>query len=256
MSRHPARAPENTTDYKEQKQTEEVEHSIVRRKIPESLSVEEVRTGTVNDPVLLKVMDIVQNGNGVSRHKVEDLGPHKLVRSELVVANGILLRTSRIVVSKALQRRLVNISHEGHHGIVKTKQLLRSAVWFPVMDRMTEDIVRSCPPCQAATQQKPNEPLQMTELPERPLQKISFDFSGSYPFGEFCLLVVDDYSRYPVIKLVSTTSTAAVIERLDKIFAIFGKQEECTSDNGIAVQSREFAECEKRKVLDIGRLHR
>ena len=89
------------------------------------------------------------------------------------------------------------------------------------MDRMTEDIVRSCLPCQAATKQKPNEPLQMTELPERPLQKITPDLSGPYPSGEYCLLVVDG-SRYPVVKLVSTTSAAAVIERLDKIFAMFG----------------------------------
>ena len=66
-SRHPVRAPENTTDYKEQKQTEEVVNSIVRRNIPESLSVEEVRKATVNDLVLLEVMDIVQNGNGESR---------------------------------------------------------------------------------------------------------------------------------------------------------------------------------------------
>ena len=58
----------------------------------ESLSVEEFRTATMNDPVLLEVMDILQNGNGVSIHKVEDLGPHKLVRSELAVASGILLR--------------------------------------------------------------------------------------------------------------------------------------------------------------------
>ena len=40
MSRHPVRAPENTTDYKEQKQTEEVVNSVVRRNVPESLSVE------------------------------------------------------------------------------------------------------------------------------------------------------------------------------------------------------------------------
>ena len=101
------------------------------------------------------------------------------------------------------------------------KQLLRSVVWFLVMDRMTQDIVRSCLPCQAATQQRPNGPLQMTELPERQLFKISLDFSGPYPSGEYCLLVVDDYSRYPVVKLVSTTSAAAVIERLDKILAFF-----------------------------------
>ena len=86
--------------------------------------------------------------------------------------------------------RLINISHEGHQSIVKTKQLLRYAVWFLVKDRMTQDIVRSSLPCQAATQQRPNGPLQMTELPERPLQKTSLDFSGPYPSWEYCLLVV------------------------------------------------------------------
>ena len=62
MSRHPVSAPENRTDYKEQRWTEEVVNAIARRKVPESLSVEEVRKATVNDPVLLGVMDIVQNG--------------------------------------------------------------------------------------------------------------------------------------------------------------------------------------------------
>ena len=245
MSRHPVHALENTDDYKEQKQTEEVVNSVVRRNVPESLSVEEVRKATVNDLVLLEVMDIVQSGNEESRYKSEGLRPYKLVRSELSVANGILLRGSRMVVPKALQRRVVNISHKGHQGIVKTKQLLRSAVWFPGMDRMTEDVVRSCLPCQAATQQKPKEPLQMTELPERPWQKISLDFSGPYPSGEYCLIVVDDYSRYPVVEFISTTSAAAVIPRLDKFFSMFGIPEECKSDNGPPFQSREFAEYAK-----------
>ena len=195
MSRHPVHVQEETTHYKEQKQTEEVVNSIVRRNVPESLLVEEVREATINDPVLLEIMDIVQKGNGESRYKSEDLKPYKLVRSELSVANGILLRGSQIVVLKALQRRVVNISHEGHQGILKMKQLLHSAVWFPGMDRMTEDIVRSCLPCQAATQQKPKEPLQMIELPERPWQKVSLDFSGPYPSGEYCLIVVHDYSQ-------------------------------------------------------------
>ena len=101
MSRHPIRTPENRTDYKEQKQTEEVVNSIVRRNVPEQLSVEEVRKATVNDPVLLDVIDIVQNGNEESRYKWEYLRPYKLVRSELSVANGIRPRRSRIVVPKA-----------------------------------------------------------------------------------------------------------------------------------------------------------
>ena len=123
------------------------------------------------------------------------------------------------------------------------KQLLRSAVWFPGMDRTTEDIVRSCLPCQAATQQKSKEPLQMTELPERPWQKISLDCSGPYPSGECCLIVVDDYLRYLVEELVSTTSAVAVTPRFDKIFSMFGIPEECKSDNGPPFQGRVCRVC-------------
>jgi len=39
-------------------------------------------------------------------------------------------------------------------------------------------------------------------------QKISLDFSGPYPSREYCLIVVDDYSRYPVVELVRTISAA------------------------------------------------
>ena len=98
MSRHPVRTLENTTDYKEQKQTEKVVNSIVRRNVPESLSVEEVREATVNDPVLLEVMDIVQNGNRESRNKSEDLRRYKLLRSELSLrgAQNVTVPTCRL----------------------------------------------------------------------------------------------------------------------------------------------------------------
>ena len=148
MSRHQERIPENTTDYQVQKQTEKVVNSIVKRNVPESLSVEEVRDSTRNDPILMVAIDIVKNGNGESRYKSENLRPYDLVPSELAVANGALLRGSRIIVPNALQHRVINISHEGHQGIVKTKQLLHSAVWFPGMDR----IVRSCLHWHPATQ--------------------------------------------------------------------------------------------------------
>ena len=82
----------------------------------------------------------------------------------------------------------------------------------------------------------------MSELPERSWQTISLAFSGPYPSGEYCLKVVDDYSRYPVVELVNKTSATAVSPRLDKMFGI---PEECKSDNGPPFQSREIAEYAK-----------
>ena len=90
----------------------------------------------------------------------------------------------------------------------------------------------------------------MAELPERPWQKGSHDFSGPYPSGEYCLIVVDYYSRYLVVELVSSTSAAAVIPRLDKIFFMFGIPEECKS---MVHPSKEesLQSMQKRKDLDI-----
>jgi hypothetical protein len=51
---------------------------------------------------------------------------------------SILLCNNHIVIPTTLQQRVVNIAHEGHMGIVKTKQLLREKVWFPAMNNLVE----------------------------------------------------------------------------------------------------------------------
>ena len=72
--------------------------------------------------------------------------------SELsVTENGIMLREHRIVIPVTMRRKVVQIVHEGHQGLVKTKSLLRSKVWFPYMDKLTENIVKNCATCAVVT---------------------------------------------------------------------------------------------------------
>ena len=63
-----------------------------------------------------------------TRYNDEDLKPFQMEHCYLSVANGILLRGSRIVEPKRLQQKVVDTRHDGHHGIVKRKQLLRSSI--------------------------------------------------------------------------------------------------------------------------------
>ena len=57
------------------------------------------------------------------------------VRDELTSVDGkFVLRGNRIVIPDALQKRVVELVHEGHQGLVKTRSLLRSKVLFPKMD--------------------------------------------------------------------------------------------------------------------------
>ena len=47
-------------------------------------------------------------------------------------------RGQEVVIPHSLQKQVVKISHEGHQGIVLTKQFLRSRVWFPGIDKLVE----------------------------------------------------------------------------------------------------------------------
>ncbi len=47
----------------------------------------------------------------------------------------MILRGSRIFI---LQQKAIDIAHESHQGLVKTKSLLREKVWFPGIDEMTK----------------------------------------------------------------------------------------------------------------------
>ena len=47
-------------------------------------------------------------------------------------------------------------------------------------------------------------------------------FNGPYPSGDYCLVVIDDYSRFPQVELLKSTSARSVIPVLDKIFAVHG----------------------------------
>ena len=44
--------------------------------------------------------------------------------------------------------KVMQLAHEGHQGIVKTKLLLTTKVWFPDSDRRAEAAVHNCPACQ------------------------------------------------------------------------------------------------------------
>ena len=90
----------------------------------------------------------------------------------------MVLRGDRIVVPAKLRQRMVEIAHEEHQGLVRTKKLLRAHVWFPGMDSQCDMFVSTCITCQFNTPQTHREPLKMTELPGGPWDKVSVEFCG------------------------------------------------------------------------------
>ena len=80
----------------------------------------------------------------------------------------------------------------------------------------------------------------MTELPERPWTEVSIDFSGPFPSGEYLLVAIDSYSRYPEVEILKSISADSVIPKLDAIFARHGIPDIVKSDNGPPFNGRDF----------------
>ena len=97
---------------------------------------------------------------------------------------------------QSLQKRVVSLAHERHQGVVKTKERLRSKVWWPGMDREAERRCAKCYGCQLVTKNVPPPPLKPTSMPQRPWKELALDLLGPLPFGDSLLVLVDYYSKW------------------------------------------------------------
>ena len=108
------------------------------------------------------------------------------------------------------------------------------------MRKAVNDYVDSCIGCSASNSQSHSVPLEPNLLPDRPWQKVHADFKG--PIGEkfYLHVVIDQYSKYPEVDLVTSTAFKKLKPVLNRIFATHGIPEEMTSDNGPPYDSHEM----------------
>ena len=99
------------------------------------MTVREIEEATKADVTLQAVPKAIETGNwyeGTKESSVDaaEFSAWQKVTDELTVAVNpkVILRGTRIAVPKKLQERVVNLAHEGHQGVVKTKSLLRKKV--------------------------------------------------------------------------------------------------------------------------------
>ncbi|RUA05416.1 MAG: hypothetical protein DSY43_04620 [Gammaproteobacteria bacterium] len=241
-----------TKDVKVSEARKLVVHSIIQDTIPKAFTLTEIQEEIAKDEELTALIPYILSGKSEDCKKDPKTRDFVQIFQELSYIDGIVLRGSQIVIPQQLRNRVVDICHEGHLGIVKTKQLLRSKVWFPGIDRRVESRIADCLLCQASVNQSKRNPLQMTPTPQGPWQQVSADFCGPFPTGETLLVVLDAYSRYPEVEILPSTSAKSVLPAFEKIFATHGIPEEVKTDNGPPFQSRDF----KNFAQEKGFVHR
>ena len=173
---------------------------------------------------------------------ITELKLFKQVKDDLTIndQSNIMLGGSCIVIPKALRDRAISIAHEGHQGLVKTKQLLREKIWFPRIDDSVKQKIDKCIACRANGSGNHPDPLQMSPLPPEPWHTIHMNFCGPFPTGEYLFVVIDAYSRFPEVDIVHSPSASAIIPRMDRMFSTHGIPLIVRSDNGSPFTSDEI----------------
>ena len=168
--------------------------------------------------------------------------PFWQVRSSFTVCDNLLLHNQCVVIPTSLRKEILQKIHEGHQGIERCRARARCSVWWPGITKQIAVMIRQCHVCAQEAQQR-KEPLIKSALPDYPWQIVGTDLFELK--GTHYLLVVDNFSRYPeVIKLTSTTSVST-ISVLKSIFSRHGIPEVLRSDNGPQYSAKEFSDFAK-----------
>ena len=208
---------------------------IAENAAPIAVPIQEIEEASGCDVELSLVRNAVQSG------KLKELPKdYRNVANELTVLGKLVLRGARLVIPNALRARVLDLAHEGHQGVVKTKQRIRSKVWWPGVDNAVERKCKVCHGCQLVLQKPCPEPMKRTVLPKAPWQDLAADLLGPMPGGEYLFVVVDYYSRYFEVDILKSILSRNIIDCLDRIFAMHGIPESLKTDNGPQFISSEF----------------
>ena len=160
-------------------------------------------------------------------------------RDEFSLQDSLVYRGLRLVIPDTLRNEVLCRLHEGHIGADAMKSIARQSVWWPSIDQDIAFFVKKCDEC--CTSKNYTRKIQ-TNWPEETQRwsRVHIDFAGPLENGEMALIMVDAYSRWPEVHLMSSTTSTQVIKRLRRTFAQEGVPNTLVSDNGRQFVSEEM----------------
>ena len=221
-----SRSNHTTPSSTKRNMAEESMQYVYQNAMPQSISAETISHEQKKDSDICSAIESIKKGN------LSPQSPFFTVRHGLTTDNDILMLNDKIIIPPSLQLQLISIAHEGHQGIVRTKQRLRQKTWWPGFGRHVETFIKSCHGCQVVGPPPKPTPLSTTKLPKDSWLLLGCDLVGPFPSDENLLVCVDYYSRYPEVEILNNISSKAIATKLRKLFCRYGAPECIVTDNG------------------------
>ena len=163
---------------------------------------------------------------------------------EILDRNGMMVATKKnktdevIVVPSTMINDILEYHHGPQHaGIVSMTRKISSKFFIPNMTKNIREYVKRCESCIRAKIQKkrPEEPVLQTSS-KHPWMMVSADLIGPFPISynqnQYCLVVVDNLTRWTEIRPIKSKHAKEVADAFMNIFHTRGMPLSILADNG------------------------
>lgn len=197
-----------------------------------------VAAETAKDKLLSQVLTCARIG-WHRKYPNPDLDHFARLRDDITIVDGCLMFNARVIIPPSLQSCVLKLIHDGHPGMVRSKALARSLIYWPSLNSDIETMVRNCDSCCLVNFPVTKMYLQWPPT-TTPFQRVHIDFFDFQSRTFF--LFVDSYSKWLHVSIMTRTTALEVNSVLMSIFAMFGLPGTLVSDNGPPFDSNEYAD--------------
>ena len=207
--------------------------------VTHDISVARVKEEADKDPKYGMLKAYVHKGWPDNRKQCpEELWEYWNFRCELTLWNGVVTKGDRLVIPQSLRSDVLKKIHIGHQGETKCLLLARESVFWPGITNDVKSVVQQCTSCTQHQHAQPKMPIQQPDLPTRPWSKLGtdiFEYRGTH-----FLMIVDYYSRFPVIRQINNIRASTVVDKFTGVLLEYGIPDTIVADCGTQYTSEEF----------------
>ncbi len=221
-------------------------HFLTHKSCP--INIEAVKLATAQDSSMSLLKEAIYNGWPSYRKQCPiEIREYWNFRCDLVLEDGAILKGDRVVIPDSMRKQVLDTLHMGHQGETKCLLMARQSVFWPGITEEIRQSVKNCTVCNKYLPAPPKLPAMQPDLPTRPWEKLGtdiFEFSGSK-----YLMIVDYFSRFPVIRRLGNMTASTISDHFTSVFAEYGLPSVIQADFGSQYISEEFkARCNESGI--------
>ena len=179
--------------------------------------LQELRLATQSDPTLHSLIKTVHEGWPQSKKDCpEQLLDFWSFRQEISEEDGLIYKNQRLTVPHSERLETLKVLHLGHCAVDKMQLRALETVYWPGINKDILKQYQSCKTCIKHSKSQRSEPLQSHPTPELSWHTVATDLfkikNSKY------LLLVDYYSRFPILCKLGSTTSKVLIQKMKAVF--------------------------------------